>query len=129
MRIHHVGYMVKKIEKAITAFEELGYSRESDIILDEYRKINICFLKKGDYTIELISPISKESVISDLIKKMGNSPYHICYETDSFDRDVDDLLKKKYVMCSEKHEAIAINRKNVCFLVHPYMGMIELVEA
>ena len=26
-------------------------------------------------------------------------------------------------------EAVAIGGKNVCFLVHPYLGMIELVEA
>ena len=98
-------------------------------IFDEYRKVNICFLEKDGYLVELVSPAEINSVVSNLLKKIGNSPYHICYETENFDKDVQILLEKKYVMCSEKHEAVAIDGKNVCFLVHPYMGMVELVEA
>ena len=128
MKVHHIGYLVRKIDKAISSFLDLGYVILQDTVLDEYRKIKVCFLKKDEYIIELVSPVSKDSVVSGLIKK-GNSPYHICYETDSFDDDVQRLLKKNFIMCSEKHEAVAINGKNVCFLVHPYMGMIELLEA
>jgi methylmalonyl-CoA/ethylmalonyl-CoA epimerase len=128
MRIHHVGYLVKKLDKALKAFLDLGYSIRQDIVFDEYRQVNICFLEKDGYVVELVSPASKESVVSELMKKIGNSPYHICYETDSFDDDVEKLLDLKYVLCSEKHGAVAIDGKNVCFLVHPYLGMIELLE-
>ena len=86
MKIHHIGYLVEKIEKAIKAFEGLGYQLTSEIIRDEYRQTDLCFLEKDSYVIELVSPFSKESVVSDLMK-------------------------------------------NVCFLIHPFMGMIELVEA
>ena len=128
MKVHHVGYLVKKIDKAILAFEELGYKLTQGIVLDEYRKVNICFLEKDGYKIELVSPMSKDSVVSELMKKFGNSPYHICYETENIDNQVNILLEQHYVICSEKQEAVAIEGKNVCFLVHPYMGMIELVE-
>lgn len=128
MRIHHIGYLVRKMDKAKAAFVDLGYTIEQDTVLDDYRQINICFLKKDGYLIELVSPISKESVVHDLMKKIGNSPYHICYVTGAFDEDTKMLLDKKYVMCSEKHEAIAFSGRRVCFLVHPYMGMVELVE-
>lgn len=129
MRVHHVGYLVKKMDKALITFKELGYSVTKDIIWDEYRGVYICFLEKDGYVIELVSPNSADSVVSNLMKKFGNSPYHICYETTNFDKTVNELLEKKYVMCSEKHEAVALSGKNVCFLVHPYMGMVELVEA
>ncbi len=128
MRVHHIGYLVKKIDKAIDSFIDLGYEIKQGVVLDEYRKVNICFLQKDGYVIELVSPAEKDSIVADLMKKMGNSPYHICYETENFDEEVQRLLDKKYVMCSEKHEAVAINGKNVCFLIHPYLGMIELVE-
>lgn len=128
MKIHHVGYLVKKIDKAINQFVELGYDVVGEKTYDDYRKVHICFLEKEGYVIELVSPSDKESVVSDLMKKIGNSPYHICYETNRFDEDVQELLDRKFVMCSEKHPAVAIEGKNVCFLMHPFMGMIELVE-
>ena len=77
MKIHHVGYLVKKIDKAIKAFQALGYSYAQETILDEYRQANICFLEKDGYVVELISPVSKESVVADLIKRIGNTP---CYQ-------------------------------------------------
>lgn len=128
MKIHHIGYLVKKIEKAISAFENLGFILTQEIVLDEYRQANICFLKKDGYVVELVSPVSKESVVADLMKKKGNTPYHICYETENIDDDINNLLKQHYVMCSEKHSAVAIKDKNVCFMIHPYLGMIELLE-
>ncbi|MCR4943719.1 MAG: VOC family protein [Clostridium sp.] len=128
MKIHHVGYLVKKIEKAIRAFEGLGYNLIQDVILDEYRQVNICFLKKDGYVVELVSPISKESVVADLLKKIGNTPYHICYEVEDMKKELDSLLEQHYVLCSDLHRAIAIDNRNVCFLIHPYLGMIELLE-
>lgn len=129
MRIHHIGYLVKKIEKAKKNFQDLGYTIKQDTILDEYRQVDICFLEKDGYVVELVSPISKDSVVANLYKKYGNSPYHICYETSDFDATVAQLEEQHYMTCSEKHEAVAINGKNVCFMVNPYIGMIELVEA
>ena len=129
MKIHHVGYLVKKIDKAIKAFEGLGYVVTQETMLDEFRQVNICFLEKDGYAIELVSPASKESVVSNLMKKLGNTPYHICYETDDFDGDVARLEEQHYTICSERHEAPAIQGRDVCFMIHPFMGMIELVEA
>ena len=128
MKIHHVGYLVKKIDKAKAALERLGYTLVKEVINDEYRKVDICFLEKGGYVIELVSPNASDSVVADLIKKMGNTPYHICYETDCFEQDLEFLQNEKYVLCSEKHEAVALDGRNVCFLIHPYLGMIELLE-
>ena len=129
MKIHHIGYLVKKIEKAKKAFQDLGYTIKQDVVLDEYRQVDICFLEKDGYVVELVSPISKDSVVYNLYKRYGNSPYHICYETDDFESAIAQLEKQHYMICSEKHEAIAIDGKNVCFMVNPFMGMIELVEA
>ncbi len=129
MKIHHIGYLVKKIEKAMKAFESIGYSITKDTVFDEYRQANICFLEKDGYLIELVSPVSKESVVAELMKTLGNTPYHICYETECMENEVESLIQQHYVVCSEMHEAVALDGRNVCFLIHPYMGMIELLES
>ena len=121
MRINHIGYLVKRIDKAIDAFQKLGYEIIQDVCNDEYRKVSICFLKKEDYVIELVSASSKDSVVYNLQKKIGNSPYHICYETNDYENDKNNLLKNNYILCSDSHEAIAFQNKKVSFFVHPYL--------
>lgn len=128
MKIHHIGYLVKKIEKAIAAFENLGYRITKEPVSDEGRQADICFLEKDGYVVELISPFSKDSVVAELMKKIGNSPYHICYETDNIDETIKDLSAQHYVMCSELSPAPALDGRNVCFMIHPYLGMIELLD-
>ena len=79
LKIHHIGYLVKKIEAAIRTFEALGYQLIQDTVYDDIRKVNICFLQKDEYCIELVSPVAEDSVVSGLMKKYKNCPYHICY--------------------------------------------------
>ena len=94
LRVHHIGYLVKKIESAIRAFQNLGYETVQDTIYDEIRKVNICFLEKDGYCIELVSPAAEDSVVSGLLKKFKNSPYHICYETAHFEEDYQRLTNE-----------------------------------
>lgn len=129
MKIHHIGYLVRKIDRSIEEFTALGYVKCGDTVLDEYRQVYICFMEKDGYRIELVSPASKGSDVSGLIKKFGNSPYHICYETEAFDSDLEEMLNRKYMLCSERHEAPALGGRDVCFLIHPYAGLTELLEA
>lgn len=129
MRIHHIGYLVKKMEKAAAEFEKLGYVVTQETVSDDYRKVDICFMEKDGYLIELVCPKSKDSVVYEYLVKRGSSPYHICYETDAFEEDLNSLLDRRYVICSERHEAPALGGRDVCFLIHPYLGMIELLES
>lgn len=128
MRIHHIGYLVKKIDKAVLAFKDLGYEIEKSVIFDEYRQIDICFMVKDRYRIELVSPKNKDSVVYGLLKKYGNSPYHVCYICDDIEEEAMELTDKGYIKCDNSHEAVAIDNHKVCFLIHPYLGMIELLE-
>lgn len=128
MKIHHIGYLVKKIDRAISAFQNLEFKIESETVFDEYRGIDICFMTKDGYRVELVSPKNKESVVYELQKKYGNSPYHICYICNDIEAKVDELRNSGYVKYDEPHEAVAFSNKRVCFLIHPYLGMIELLE-
>jgi len=128
MKIHHVGYLVKKLDKALIAFEGLGYEVIQGNVFDAMRGINIVFLSKDGYTVELVSPVTPESVVYDLIKRLGNNAYHICYETPNLDAAVERLRNERFVVCSEPMIAPALRGARVCFMIYPQMGMIELVE-
>lgn len=129
LKVHHIGYLVKKTEAAITTFEALGYQLTQDIMYDDIRKVNICFMQKDGYCIELVSPAAEDSVVSGLLKKYKNSPYHICYETADFDKDYQTLLSNGFISIDAPTPAPALQGREVVFLTSASMGMIELLKS
>lgn len=128
MRVHHIGYLVKDVHKSIPSFEELGYSIIKDVVYDEARDVNICFMEQDGYCIELVAPCSEQSVVYEQLKRQGITPYHICYEVDNLDVAIEEYRSKKYVMIQAPAQAPAIEGRRVAFLFNRTVGMIELVE-
>lgn len=128
MRVHHIGYLVKKIDRAIPQFEKLGFVKNGEIVYDEIRDIDILFMNNDAYCIELVSPKSEKSVTWDLLKKMGATPYHLCYYSSNLEEDIDNLREAGYVPAGEPLPAPALGNKRVVFMYSRYSGMIELCE-
>ncbi len=128
LKIHHIGYLVKKIDAAILSFQKIGYETVQDTVYDDIRKVNICFLQKDGYRIELVAPVSEDSIVYGLLKKYKNCPYHICYETDDFDEDYRSLTSGGFTAIDAPTPAPALQGRDVVFLTSPSMGMIELIR-
>ena len=128
MKIHHIGYLVKNIEKAALEFEKAGYKAEGECIYDPIRDIDILFMINSGYRIELVSPKSCQSVVSETIKKMGNTPYHICYCCGCIEQEQQRLRKEGYLPVGKIEPAVAIEGNKVCFMLSRQIGLIELVE-
>lgn len=128
LKIHHIGYLVKKIEKAVQSFENLGYRIIQDTVYDDIRKVHICFLQKDGYCVELVSPASEDSVVSGLMKRYKNSPYHICYEANDFEQDCQMLLASGFTAIDTPTPAPALQNRDVVFFMNPAIGMIELLR-
>ena len=129
MKIHHIGYLVKKIPRAEQAFSARGYSREGDVTRDETRGIDILFMKNGDTRVELVCPYCENSQVEGIRKRVGNAPYHICYLSEAIERDAGEMQNQGYVLTSAPQPAPAIGGKKVAFLFSPAVGIVELVEA
>lgn len=127
LKIHHIGYAVKNIDKAIELFGNLGYIVHEKTI-DEKRKVIIAFAESSGYSIELIAPLSDGSPVDSILKKNGSTPYHICYETADVKKMCQELKVEKFRVISDISPAPAIDNANVVFLLNPVMGIIELVE-
>lgn len=130
MRVHHVGYAVKNIQKSSEMYEGLGYKKEGDIVYDKIRNVNILFMKNDAYRIELIesADTSIPSPVDSYVKAGGAQPYHICYEATDLDLEIENLVKKKYILTDEAKKAPAIGGRRVAFLYKRAVGIIELVE-
>ena len=128
LKVHHIGYLVKKLDKAKATFEALGY-KSGDITHDETRGIDICFLKKDALNVELVSPFTDDSIVSGLMSRYKNSAYHICYESAHFNDDLHELENSGFHIIGEPLPAPAIDGHNVVFLMNPAIGMIELLKS
>lgn len=128
LTIHHIGYLVKKIVPAIRSFEALGFQVAREVTRDDIREVDICFLEKDGYRVELVSPYSATSVVAGLLKKYKNCPYHICYETNHFEEALEELTSHGYVMMGSPTPAPAIDQHPVVFLMNASLGMIELLD-
>lgn len=128
MEVHHIGYIVKKIEKSIESFRTLGYSLTIPSTWDDGRKANICFLENNGYCVELICP-SKESLLYPLLKQYNNAPYHMCYKCDNLEQAIEKLKRQRFMLFKESAPApvIGVNAR-VAFMMSSRVGMIELVE-
>lgn len=133
MNIDHVGYAVKKMDKAIKEFELLGYEFE-EIINDYDRNLYICFGSNGSYRIELVSPMDKEkpSPVDTYLSKVGPTAYHFCYRSDDLDRDISKLETQGFRIIITPAFATAFSRgggyKHVVFLMGRNSGIFEIVE-
>lgn len=128
MTVHHIGYLVKKLDRAAESFRALGYEAQGESCRDEGRGVDILFVRKEGYTVELVSPYTSESVVAGLMKTYKNAPYHICYETADFDERLAGLEHEGYTRMDEPTPAPAIDGRRVCFLYSARIGMIELLE-
>lgn len=128
MNIHHVGYVVRNLDSAISKFLSLGYDIENDVVYDDSRKIKICFITNEGHRIELIESVDESSPVSRMYKKVGPCPYHICYECEDIGKRLTMLKSEGWVQMTKKSEAMAIGNRMVIFLYHREVGMIELVE-
>jgi len=128
IKVHHIGYAVKSISKSLEMFVNLGYDIQKPREIDEKRKVEIAFVQNNNYLLELISPLNNESPIINYLDKIGNTPYHICYETNDIEGAIATLRKQRYLIVEKPSEAVALNNQRVAFLYHPNYGLLELLE-
>ena len=124
---HHIGVAVKDIERELSVFSLLGYSRESAVFEDEQQGIKGIFLTaKGQPRLELLSDINGSGTVAPHIKN-GNKMYHFAYTVSDIEKAVEVLTKSRAQMISPLKQSTYFG-KRICFLMLPNMYMIELVE-
>jgi len=95
---HHVGIAAESIEKTVALFVEAGYSIK-DTVFDPKQNVRISFLQKeGNSLLELVEPADNNSSVGNIVKKVGVSAYHFCYEVDSLDYSIAQLRHMKYIL-------------------------------
>jgi methylmalonyl-CoA/ethylmalonyl-CoA epimerase len=129
MEIDHIGYAVKRIDRAIEAFQKMGFAFETTID-DADRNVKLVFGEKDGYRIELVSVLDKMHIspVDQYLSNSVGTPYHICYASENFDDDLEELKRQGFKEIIEPRPAIAFNGKRVVFLMNIGFGLMEIVE-
>lgn len=129
MKIDHIGYAVKRIDRAIAAFQKLGYVFKP-VVDDTDRNVQLAFGVKNGYRIELVAPLDKrvESPIDQYLSHAVGMPYHICYESKDLDKEVEELKSQGYKVVIEPRPAVAFGNRRVVFMMNIGFGLMEIVE-
>ena len=129
MKIDHIGYAVKRIDRALSAFEKLGFVFEP-VIDDRNRNVKLAFGEKDGFRIELVAPLDKKagSPVDQYLSHAVGTPYHICYQSDKRDKDVEELEKQGFKVVIEPRAAVAFSGRRVVFMMNIGFGLMEIVE-
>ena len=69
----------------------------------------------------------KPSPVDKILEKNGTCVYHLCYESDDFEKEFLELRQQGYIPTGLKKPSL-IDGRNVVFLWHMYNVLIELLE-
>ena len=129
MKIDHIGYAVKRIDRALDAFSRLGYVFEP-VIDDTDRNVKLAFGEKDGYRIELVSPLDPKakSPVDQYLSNVFGTPYHICYQSEDFDNDIAELQASGFKVIIEPMPAVAFGGNRVVFMMSVGFGLMEIVE-
>ncbi len=128
MKIDHIGYAVKRIDRALTSFEKLGFTFEPTID-DVDRNVKLAFGEKDGYRIELVAPLDKKqkSPVDQYLENAIGTPYHICYQSGDFDNEIKQLESQGFKVIIEPKPAVAFGGKRVVFMMNIGFGLMEIV--
>ena len=129
MKIDHIGIVVKNIDKAKEKYIQLlDYEVKTELIYDKFQKVNVLFLEnKFGERIELIEPTTTDSPVYNALKK-GGGTNHIGYKTDNLEKSLAEARTEKCIIVREPMPGAGHNNRNVAFVMHPLLGLVEFVE-
>lgn len=128
LKFHHLGIATAELQGTAELYSKLGF-QGSEVIHDPLQKVQICFLSKSNHPLlELVAPADETSPVNAILQKTGTSLYHSCYEVADLDERIAAFRKERFLLVVKPVPAIAFENRRVCFLYHPQIGLIELLE-
>lgn len=129
MKIDHLGIAVRSISDSLKFYRDaLGLEVEGTETVED-QGVNVAMLPVGESRIELLEPVSGDTVVGRFINKRGEGLHHICYEVENLEAKIEQM-KAAGVRLLDGYPRRGAEGKMVAFL-HPASAggvLIELSE-
>jgi methylmalonyl-CoA/ethylmalonyl-CoA epimerase len=124
LKIDHLGIAVPSLDRAIAAFEALGFRVEATHEVPTER-VRAAFLPIGDSRLELLEPTDPASVIARFLEKRSGL-HHVCLLVDDLDQALGEM-RARGVPLLEPAPRVGAGGCRVAF-VHPKGAAGVLLE-
>lgn len=128
--IDHIAIAVEDIDKAIERFESVLGSKMMAREKVESEEVEVVFFEIGGVRIELLTPLSEDSVVSKFIQRKGEGIHHIAISVEDIKREMVTLKENNIRLVDEEPRVGAMGRM-VAF-IHPestHRVLFELIES
>jgi methylmalonyl-CoA/ethylmalonyl-CoA epimerase len=128
--LHHVGIVVRDIPEAAQLYTtRFGYRLRGETVHDPIQTAHVQFLDgpASDVRIELVTPDSPNSKLSNALKK-GGGLNHLCYVSDHIEEDCAGLRSTGMLVLRSPVAAEAFPGRRIAWLMGQDGIPIELVE-
>jgi methylmalonyl-CoA/ethylmalonyl-CoA epimerase len=129
VRLHHVAYVTKNLERKAAELRRLfGLQPAGEPVVDTAQGVRILFVDLGSTQLELLEPLDTDSPVA---YRAANAPglFHLCFEVD----DLDEALRcvaetEEATIVKAAQPAPAIKGRRVAFVVTRSNDLVEFVE-
>jgi methylmalonyl-CoA epimerase len=129
MFIDHIGVAVKSLAAAKSIYEKLGVAVSPEEVVDA-EQVRVVMVPLGGSRIELLEPVSEDSVIGKFISKRGEGLHHVSLRVPNLEAAVERLRKDGIRLVTDEIKVGAGGHRYV--FIHPSSAggvLLELVEA
>jgi methylmalonyl-CoA epimerase len=126
--IDHIGVAVKSVVAAKAIYEKLGVAVSPEEVV-EAEQVRVVMVPLGESRLELLEPMSENSVIAKFIAKRGEGLHHVSLRVPNLKAVVERLKDDGVRLVSNEIKVGAGGHRYV--FVHPSSAggvLLELVE-
>jgi methylmalonyl-CoA epimerase len=127
--IDHLGIAVNSLAAAKSIYEKLGLQVSPEEVV-EGEQVRLVMVSAGESRLELLEPLSENSVIARFLAKRGEGLHHVCLRVPDLDGAVEKLKENGVRLVSEEIKVGAGGHRYV--FVHPSSAggvLLELAES
>jgi len=127
--LDHLGIAVKSLSAAKRIYEQLGLKPTPEETV-EAEQVRLVMVPVGETRLELLEPLSENSVIGKFIAKRGEGLHHISLRVPDLESAVEKLKENGVRLASEKIGVGAGGHRYI--FIHPSSAggvLLELVES
>lgn len=129
-RLHHVGIVVPKLERALAGSAEAFECRETTLPFDDKtQRVRVAFARVAvDTWLEFIEPVGEDSPVTRFLSKTRGGYHHIAFEVADIDAAVREFEQARAVIVCRP--VVGFEGRRVAFLfpnLQPSL-LTELVE-
>lgn len=129
-RLHHVGFVVEDVERALPAFQSSTLAQwDGRLFEDPQQGVRVAFLSApgSPVQLELVSPLGPDSPVARFLNQ-GGGLHHLCYEVAGFDASIAEMRARGNLVVRAPQSAVAFEGRRIAWIMTREKLLIELLE-